>query len=98
MMLSEQRVKEIILGALQRIKDSEFEKTDYSIDDDTVLIGMGGNLDSIAFVALATDVEENIEDEIGREFILKLDEIHDLNEDKPALIVKDMARLITQLF
>jgi acyl carrier protein len=96
-MITEQKVRKIICESLQKILDSKMVPKEFPIDDDTPLIGRGGNLDSISFVAFATDVEERIEDEIGREFILKLQEIHDLNEDKNALIVGDMARLVTQI-
>ncbi len=69
----------------------------FDVNDDTVLIGMGGNLDSIAFVVFVTDVEEKIEEEINKEFALKLQEIHDLNEGKDALIVRDMVRLLAKI-
>ena len=97
MVITEDKVKKIIYDSLQRVFDSRIVPKRFPINEDTALIGMGGNLDSVAFVAFATDVEEHIEDEIGREFILKLQEIHDLNESKNALIVGDMARLVTKI-
>lgn len=96
-MITEQKVRQIIHESLQKIFDSRIVPEEFSVNDDTALIGMGGNLDSVAFVVFATDVEERLEDEIGREFILKLQEIHDLNEGKNALIVGDMARLVTKI-
>ncbi len=96
-MITEQKVRQIIHGSLQKIFDSGIVPEKFPVNDDTALIGMGGNLDSVAFVVFATDVEERVEEEIGREFILKLQEIHDLNEDKDALIVGDMVRLVTRI-
>ncbi len=96
-MITEQKIREIITASLQKVFDSKIVPKEFPINDDTALIGMGGNLDSVAFVTFVTDVEERIEEEIGREFILKLQEIHDLNEDKNALIVGDMARLVTKI-
>lgn len=96
-MITEHKVRQIIHESLQKVFDSGIVPEKFSINDDTALIGMRGNLDSVAFVVFATDVEERIEEEIGREFILKLQEIHDLNEDKDALIVGDMARLVTKI-
>lgn len=96
-MIAEQKVRDIISESLQKVFDSKIVSKEFPINDDTPLIGMGGNLDSVAFVVFATEVEERIEEEIGREFILKLQEIHDLNEDKDALIVGDMARLVTKI-
>ena len=97
MIITEQQVREIIFDSLQIIKDQHIVPKDFEVNENTVLIGMGGNLDSVSFVAFATDVEEKIEDKIGKEFIMRLQEIHDLNEGKDALVVKDMARLVTQL-
>jgi len=95
--IAEQKIRRIIFKSLKRIVDSKIVPRDFDINDDTVLIGMGGNLDSISFVAFATDVEEQIEEVIDREFILKLQEIHDLNEGKNALIVKDMVSLLAKI-
>ena len=96
-MITEQEIKKIIFESLNAIIDSKMVPKSFEVNDDTVLIGMGGNLDSISFVAFATDVEEKIEEEIDKEFILKLQEIHDLNEGKNALVVRDMARLLTKI-
>ncbi len=97
MTITEQKVKEIICNSLKKVINSGIVPKKFAINDDTALIGMGGNLDSVAFVVFATEVEERIEEEIGREFILKLQEIHDLNEDKNALIISDMYRLVTKI-
>lgn len=96
-MISDQRVKELIFESLRKIKDSDQEIEDFDLNDDTVLLGMESPLDSLAFVTLITDLEERFEDEIGKEFVIKLQEIHDLNEGKTALIVKDMARLLAKI-
>lgn len=96
-MIDEQQVRGIIYTSLKNVIDAKMVPKEFPINDDTRLIGVGGDLDSIAFVVFATDVEEKIEDAIGKEFIIKLQEIHDLNEGKDALIVKDMVRLVTQI-
>lgn len=96
-MITEQKVRQIIHESLQKIFDSKMVPKEFPINDETSLIGMGANLDSVAFVVFATDFEERIEEEIGKEFILRLQVIHDLNEAKNALIVGDMARLVTKL-
>lgn len=96
-MINEDKIKAIIIECLNHVKSTEMVEDDFEVNENTILIGMGGNLDSVAFVAFATEVEEQIEDAIGREFILKLQEIHDLNEGKEALVVHDMARLLFAL-
>ena len=96
-MISEQRVKELIFKSLQEIKNLDLVRENFDFNDNSVLLGDGGSLDSIAFVTFVTDLEEKIEDEIGKEFVLKLQEIHDLNVGKTALIVGDMARLVAKI-
>jgi len=95
--ISQQQVKELIFRALEKIKTTEVVKEDFCISDDTILLGMKGVLDSISFVAFVTDLEEKIEDITGKECIIKLQEIHDLNEGKDVLIVSDMTRLLAQV-
>ena len=96
-MVTEQQIKKIIFESLNAIIDSKMVPKSFEVNDDTVLIGMGGNLDSVSFVAFVTDVEEKIEEEIDQEFVIKLQEIHDLNEGKNALVVHDMSRLLTKI-
>ena len=96
-MITEQKIRGIIFESLNKIIDLKMVPKSFDVNDNTILIGMGGNLDSIAFVAFATDVEEKIEEEINREFALKLQEIHDLNEGKNALVVHDMVRLLAKI-
>lgn len=96
-MITEQRIKELIFESLRNVKDSDDVSEDFDLNNDTVLLGAGAVMDSIAYVSFTTDLEEKIEDEIGKEFVLKLHEIHDLNKGKTALIVGDMARIVAKI-
>lgn len=95
--MTEQKIKELIFESLKKIKNSDLVQGDFELNDDTILLGMGGPIDSIAFVAFVADLEERIEDETHKEFVVRLQEIHNLNEGKNALIVKDMARLLAKI-
>lgn len=95
--MTEKLLKELIIKSVKKVKESGLIKKDFQLNDDTVLLGMWGVMDSIAFVTFVTDLEESIEEETGREFVVRLQEIHDLNQGKTALIVKDMARLLAKL-
>ena len=96
-MLSESRVKELIIQALERIRKSGIVTADFPIDDNTVLLGMGSPVDSIAFVTLISDLEQSIETELGREFFLVMTDIHDLNEGKAELRIGDLAKSIAKI-
>ena len=58
------------------------------IDDDTVILGAGTVLDSVAFVTLFMDLEDRLSEELGRDVFLLIDEIHDFNPLDDCLTVK----------
>lgn len=96
-MITEQRIKELVLTSLKNINDSDQLMENLAPNDDTILLGSKSVLDSIAFVNFTTDLEERVENEIGKEFILRLHEIHNLNGEKEILTVGDMAKIIGKL-
>ncbi len=96
-MISEQRVRELMLESLKSVKDSDPSYRELELNDRTIVLGNGGSFDSIAFTAFATDLEEKIEDETGKEYVLKVDEILASQEGKTAIIVGEMARVVTKL-
>lgn len=96
-MITEQQVKSLILESISEIKNSKMVPENFDVNDNTVLIGMKAVWDSIAFVSFTTDLEERIEDAIGKEVILNLHEIHELNEDKSALKVGNLTKIVVQI-
>lgn len=63
---------------------------------DTVLLGPGSPLDSIAFVAFITDLEDRLNEETGDDAALVLQEIHKFNAGAPFLGVGALARYISR--
>jgi len=96
-MISEEHVKQLIVESLQNVKDSDSIYGDLVLDGDTILIGVGGPFDSIAFAAFATDFEEKIEDTIRKEYVLEVDEIFNLQKGRSTVTVSEMARHVTHL-
>jgi hypothetical protein len=96
-MVTEQQVKELIFQSLTKVKEAGIIRGKFDIYEDTVLLGMGSEIESIAFVTFVTDLEERIDDMVGIDVPLRLQEIHDLNVGKAALIVKDMARVVVMI-
>jgi acyl carrier protein len=87
----------LIVQALRRIQSNGIVSADFDVNDDTVLLGMGSPVDSIAFVTLISDLEQRIERELGREFFLVMTDIHDLNEGKAELLVSDLAKSVAYI-
>ncbi len=93
-MVSEDRVKELMLEALKKVKEAEEIYKNLPLNDQTIVLGRGGAFDSIAFTAFATDFEEKMEDETGSEFILKMDELFSKSKGKSDFTVADLARFV----
>ena len=79
------------------IKDSDASYKNIELKDSTVILGDGSALDSIAFTAFAIDFEERMENETGYEYILVVDEIFKLHNEKLPLTVASMAAHINTL-
>lgn len=96
-MIPEKRLKELILQCLENVRQLSPSYQRMEINDNTMVLGAGSPLDSIAFAAFAADFEEKIEDEIGHEYALKVDEIYDLEEGRSSCTVREMAELVSEL-
>jgi len=95
-MLSEDRVKELMLKSLKSVKDSEDTYQNVDVNERTIVLGINSPFDSIAITAFITDLEENIEDATGSEYILKVDEILSQSKGKSNLTIADLARFVSE--
>lgn len=65
-----------------------------TVQQDTVILGAGSPLDSLAFVTFITDLEDRISNEVGKEFYLVLAEIHEFNGENQCLTAGKLADYI----
>jgi hypothetical protein len=68
-----------------------------AIAPETVLLGSGSELDSMAFVTFFSDLEDRIQQRTGGEYYLVLNEIAPGESDGPELTVASLARHIERL-
>lgn len=61
----DEKIKAIVIGVVRDLCDDDEE-----INNDTVLLGAGGILDSVGLVSLVVDVEEAVNDEFGTDLTL----------------------------
>lgn len=87
-MISKNKIKELILDALQNVKESESVYRSLELNNETVLLGEGSALDSIAFTHFVVGFEERMEDETGNEYAFELDKVYDF---KSPLTVAQLA-------
>lgn len=96
-MLSYEQALKLIQDSLSSLYQSGLVEQDVIAHVDTVLLGTGTFLDSIAFVTFVTDLEDRLNRNIGREIFLVLSDIHDYNADKPYLSAGTLAKYIVHL-
>lgn len=96
-MLSQERALQLIQESMASLRRVGLIKDDVPVSGDTVLLGTGSTLDSIAFVTFVTDVEERLDRETGQELYLILTDIHEFNPDKAHLSADTFARYMSKL-
>jgi hypothetical protein len=85
--MDKQLIKQVIQESFDGLWNSEMIAEKILVSDDTVIIGQGSLLDSIAFITLFSDIEDRLSEKTGTEIFLVLGDIHEFNESKTALNV-----------
>lgn len=93
-MVAKNLILQAIFKALEQL-DQEME-LGLSISEDTVIVGNGSALDSMAFLNLTGMLEEWISDEFGL-FIGIISEEEEFNENSPFAKVKGLADYLEKL-
>lgn len=83
--MTKEKAVQILQDSFSSLHRSGILETDVVVHDDTVILGTGSPLDSLAFVTFITDLEDRISSETGKEFYLVLTEIHEFNGDNQCL-------------
>jgi len=94
-MISEKKIKELMLDALEKVRDADQTSKDWALNESTIVLGAGSPMDSIAFTFFVTEFEEKMENETQQQFTLNLEELYG-NRDaaKIRLSVDELARHI----
>lgn len=93
-MIQEQRVLDLLQESFDSLHRTGLVKDPIRVDGDTVLLGGGSTVDSIAFVTLVADFEDRLDRENGTPIYIVLSEIHDFNPAKSSLSAGTLARYI----
>lgn len=96
-MITTERAIELIQSAIQGLRRAGLLDHDLVVDESTVLLGIGSELDSVAFVTLVSDLEERLSRETRTEMFLVLDDLHEFNSDNPSLTVGTLAPYLVEL-
>ena len=96
-MITNERSIELIQESVRGLRRAGLLEQDLAIDESTVLLGLGSELDSVAFVTLISDLEERLSREAGLELFLVLDDLHEFNGENPSLTVRTLAPYLVEL-
>ena len=96
-MITKEFISKLINESLSSLQRTGLIKQEVTIDKDTVLLGTGSPLDSIAFVTLVTDLEDRLNRETGQELSLVLNEIHEFNVNAPYLTAETLSKYMIKL-
>ena len=95
-MISQERAFQLTQDAFNSLRRGGLLDREVVVDMETVLLGQGSPLDSIAFVTFVADMEDRISRETGEDVFLVIDEIHEYNEDVSFLSIGSIARYIAK--
>ena len=84
-MFSKERALALIQESLDSLQRSGMLNQAVAVTSDTVLLGTGSFLDSLGFVTLVTELEDRMNQEMGREIYFVLDEVQNFNINNPFL-------------
>ena len=93
----EEQALELIQETISGLQRSGLIANPVAVEGDTVLLGAGSPLDSLAFVTFIADLEDRLNRETARDFSLVLTELHEFNANVPYLSAQAMARFIARL-
>ena len=96
-MITEEFASKLIKDSLSSLQRSGLIEQEVTIDKETVLLGTGSTLDSVAFVTLVADLEERLNRETGQELSLVLNEIHEFNVNVPYLTAETLSKYMIKL-
>jgi acyl carrier protein len=96
-MISGERAYQLIQDTMSSLWRSGLIKQDVTIEKNTVLLGTGSPLDSLAFVTLVAELEDRLNRETGQDLSLVLDEIHEFNVNVPYLTAETLSRYMIKL-
>lgn len=96
-MISKERAIQLMQESMSSLRRVGLIQQDVIVHSDTILLGVGTPLDSIAFVTFVTDLEDRLTQESGQEIYLVLNDIHEFNPNDVYLSADILARYIVRM-
>lgn len=95
--MEQQQVFQLIQESTDSLYNSGLIPEKVTVFNDTVLLGKGSILDSVAFITLFSEIEDRLSEKTGKEIFIDFAQLHDFNSDKSMLNVSTLADYIIKL-
>jgi IMP cyclohydrolase len=96
-MISEKDATRLVQDTYNSLHRVGLIENSVTVTGDTIVLGNGSILDSIAFVTFITDLEDRLTRETKKDVFLVLNEIHEFNADNPYLSVDTLVKYIVSI-
>ena len=96
-MITEERAFEIIETAFHNLKGWGILEDLVPFNKNTILLGVGSPLDSIGFVTMFTEIEDELAKETGKDEYMVLSEINKFNINAPHVTSEILSKYIVEL-
>ena len=87
----------LIKNVLENLHETDVIAEPINVREDTLLIGDGAELDSMAFVSFFTELESAVSQLAERTVFLSLDKVTDFDSKDPKVTVSDIAQYVKQI-
>jgi len=95
--MDEKQINLIIQESIDSLFRSELISDKVTITNETILLGKGSVLDSVAFITLFSEIEDRLTEKTGTEVFIDFNKLHDFNTDKSQLNVITFIEFINSL-
>ena len=89
----EEKIKKIVQMALEEVNEDADEVIEYG--ENTALFGKGEGMDSFSFVTLISNIEEQIQEQFGKEVYLVSDQVYE-KKYNPFATIGSMEKYIAE--
>lgn len=95
--MTQEQILVVMQQVFDSMKSSGMIDGDHQLGRESIILGVGSNLDSLGFVTFISDLEERISDVAGKEIYMILTDIHEFNKDHSVLSAATMAAYIESI-
>jgi acyl carrier protein len=95
--MEQQQLFQIVQDSMDSLFKSELIPGKIVITNETILLGRGSGIDSVAFITLFSEIEDRLSERSGKEVFIDFNELHNFNTEKSYLNAGTLIDYISSL-